>query len=216
MADPSLEAYYSARAAEYEAIYRKPERQAHLAALKDYLRPLFSGCDVLEPACGTGYWTAVIAPHCRSVLALDASDEVLNVARAKPWPDANVRFAQADAYALDTIPGGFDAGFAGFWWSHIPRQRLAAFLAGFHGRLRAGARVCFIDNRYVEGSSTPVAETDAYGNTYQIRRLKDGSAHRVLKNFPADSEFGEALDGVASGVEVNDFKYYWCLTYRLT
>ena len=43
----------------------------------------------------------------------------------------------------------------------------------------------FFDNCYVEGSSTPLSRTDAAGNTYQSRRLDDGSTHEVLKNFPA-------------------------------
>jgi hypothetical protein len=44
--------------------------------------------------------------------------------------------------------------------------------------------VVFLDNRFVPGSSTPIAESDAEGNTYQVRTLADGSTHRVLKNFP--------------------------------
>ena len=49
-----------------------------------------------------------------------------------------------------------------------------------------------LDNRYVEGSSTPVTERDADGNGYQLRKLADGSTHRVLKNFPTEAEL-EAL-----------------------
>ena len=51
-----------------------------------------------------------------------------------------------------------------FWWSHVPRQRIGEFLASLHGRLEPGARVVLMDNRFVEGSSTPVSEIDAYGN----------------------------------------------------
>jgi hypothetical protein len=45
-----------------------------------------------------------------------------------------------------------------------------------------------LDNRYVEGSSTPVTERDAEGNGYQSRKLADGSTHLVLKNFPTEAE----------------------------
>ena len=220
--------YYARRAAEYEAIYDKPERQAALAALKAHVARLMEGCDVLEVACGTGYWTAVLAPVCRSVLATDAADEVLAVARAKTYPPGRVAFARADAYDLphlhrqgaegspegspDGFTGGFTGGFAGFWWSHVPKERLAGFLEAFHARLAPGARVCFVDNRYVEGSSTPVASSDAQGNTYQQRRLRDGSTHTVLKNFPCDDELREAVRG-RPGVEVARFEYYWCLSY---
>ena len=37
--------------------------------------------------------------------------------------------SEADAYALPESLGRFNAAFAGFWWSHVPRQRLAEFLA---------------------------------------------------------------------------------------
>jgi hypothetical protein len=50
------------------------------------------------------------------------------------------------------------------------------------------ARVVLLDNRYVEGSSTPVSEPDAHGNTYQLRRLADATEVRVLKNFPSKAQ----------------------------
>jgi len=40
-----------------------------------------------------------------------------------------------------------------------------------------------MDNAFVEGSNTPISETDKYGNTFQERSLEDGSKHKVLKNF---------------------------------
>jgi len=46
-----------------------------------------------------------------------------------------------------------------------------------------------MDNRYVDGSSTPISERDADGNTYQRRRLADGSDNRVLKNFPTEASY---------------------------
>ena len=38
-----------------------------------------------------------------------------------------------------------------------------------------------IDNRYVEGSSTPIIRRDRFGNTYQERVLRDGTRHEVLR-----------------------------------
>src|SRR5688572_19001903 len=56
-----LHTYYSKRAGEYERIYEKPERQSDLAKLKDVVRSFFASHVVLEVACGTGYWTQIIA-----------------------------------------------------------------------------------------------------------------------------------------------------------
>jgi demethylmenaquinone methyltransferase/2-methoxy-6-polyprenyl-1,4-benzoquinol methylase len=210
-----MEAYYARRAREYEKIYDKPERQADLARLREDIPALFRGERVLEIACGTGYWTPLIAGAATSVLAVDFSGETLQVARAKPYPKGNVVFQQGDAYALPAWPERFSASYAGFWWSHVPLERLDAFLAGLHARLAPGARVAFMDNLYVEGSSTPIARRDGAGNTYQERRLADGSRHEVLKNFPAPGELEARLGRAGTEVKVARYEYYWLATYRI-
>ena len=75
--------YYSRRASEYEAIYDKTERQTDLQILQRQIKEYFSGVNVLEVACGTGYWTKFIAENANSVLAIDFSEEVLEIAKAK-------------------------------------------------------------------------------------------------------------------------------------
>lgn len=72
-----------------------------------------------------------------------------------------------------------------------------------------------IDNRYVPGSSTPIAETDDAGNTYQLRQLQDGSQHRVLKNFPTEGELRAACQGLGRQVRVTYFEYFWALQYSV-
>jgi demethylmenaquinone methyltransferase/2-methoxy-6-polyprenyl-1,4-benzoquinol methylase len=205
-----LTGYYAQRAAEYERIYEKPERQADLALLREWLPTLLTGRDVLEVACGTGYWTALVAPAARSMVATDASPAVLDVARRKAYPEGRVQFLEADAFALDTVPGGpFTGALAAFWWSHVRHGDLARFLDGLEHRLALRARVVLLDNRYVEGSSTPLARTDADGNTYQRRRLDDGTEHEVLKNFPSDSDLRAVLTPYATRLEIRQLGYYW-------
>jgi ubiquinone/menaquinone biosynthesis C-methylase UbiE len=211
----SLVDYYRQRAKEYEQVYAKPERQADLAALKELVAREMAGHQLLEIACGTGYWTQVCAPEARSVLAVDLAEETLEIARAKEFPFGKVRFGLADAYHLEDVPGAFTAGLACFWWSHIPRGRVPAFLDGWHRRLGAGARVLLLDNRFVAGSSTPISRRDAAGNTYQARKRTDGSSQEVLKNFPTAQELLEALGGLALDPRITEFPYYWCLSYRV-
>src|SRR6185436_16748370 len=196
----NLAAFYARRAAEYERIYAKPERQADLALLRARIAALFSGRSVLEVACGTGYWTAVIAPQAKAITAIDAAEETLAIARSKQYPAGRVEFMQGDAYALPD--GRHDALFAGFWWSHVPLARLDAFLAGAARAVAPGAVVAFLENRYVEGSRTPLSRRDAEGNTYQTRKLDDGSTHEVLKNFPADRELVERASRYGQQVSV--------------
>jgi SAM-dependent methyltransferase len=214
-ADAGLLDYYRRRAKEYEAIYARPERQADLAELRSLIGGRFEGARVLEVACGTGYWTQVIAGAAREVLATDLADEPMRIAKAKRYARQNVAFAAADAYALGEPLGRFDAAFAGFWWSHVPRERVGEFLASLHGRLKEGARVLLLDNLYVEGSSTPVAGIDAAGNTYQMRRLGDGSRVRVLKNFVTEGELRERIGPHAGAFRFTALQYYWLAEYAV-
>jgi demethylmenaquinone methyltransferase/2-methoxy-6-polyprenyl-1,4-benzoquinol methylase len=214
--DAALRDYYARRAASYERIYHRPERQADLRRLEALLPDWFAGRRVLEVACGTGWWTPFGAARCASWLATDASDETLAIARTKPLPAGRVRFMHADAYALDAVQApGIDAAFAGFWWSHVPRQALSTWLESLHRRLPRGARVAFIDNLYVEGSSTPIARTDAQGNSWQQRTLDDGSTHEVLKNFPTRDEALVAIGSRARDARWLALDHYWLLHYTL-
>lgn len=212
MTQAPLVDYYSKRAREYERIYRKPERQEDLATLRRLVAERLAGQEVLEIACGTGYWTGVIAPAVRSIVATDASEEVLQVAREKTYPADRVRLTAADAFQPAAFEGRFSALFAGFFWSHLARPRLAEFLRGWRMRLGPGRQMLFIDNRFVEGSSTAIAGSDRDGNTYQMRRLDDGSVHRVMKNFPDEDELRRAAAPIAARVEITMLTYYWMLS----
>lgn len=209
-----LVTYYGRRSREYEQVYTKPERQQDLARLRELVREAFIGEHVLEVSCGTAHWTESFASVAKSVVACDGSLDMLEIARAKTWGLPAIEFHEADSYALPAFDRRFSAGFAGFWWSHIPKRKLRGFLAGFHERLEPGAKVMFIDNRYVEGNSTPASRTDEHGDSYQLRQLADGSTHEVLKNFPSESELLDAVDGKASGTKVTLTDYFWALTYQ--
>jgi demethylmenaquinone methyltransferase/2-methoxy-6-polyprenyl-1,4-benzoquinol methylase len=212
---PQLETYYAKRAREYERIYDKSERQDELAWLRERLPKLFSGRRVLEIACGTGYWTQFIARQAAHVTACDINEPVLEIAREKPVPRGRVRFVKADAFAPAGVCAGCDAAFAGFWWSHVRKSDLARWLANLAKALPAGALVAMLDNRYVEGSSTPVSRRDAEGNTYQERPLLSGETHEVLKNFPTAAELADAVRPFAAEAHLEETQYYWLLVFRL-
>jgi demethylmenaquinone methyltransferase/2-methoxy-6-polyprenyl-1,4-benzoquinol methylase len=215
LASLELVEYYRRRAGEYEAIYAKPERQSDLAVLRKAVPERLAGRRILEIACGTGYWTALVAPVAQSVLATDMAEEPMAIAQAKAYPPGRVRFATADAYALGDDLGRFDAALAIFWWSHIPLSRIGDFLSSLHRRLEPGARVVMMDNTYIDGSSTPIAERDAEGNTYQQRPLADGSVNRVLKNFPTESDLRTVLAPHAAKFSYRPLDYYWLAEYEL-
>ena len=208
-----LAAYYAQRAAEYERIYAKSERQADLAALKARIGRLVAGEKVLELACGTGYWTEVMAASAAQVTAIDVNEEVLQIARTKSYPGGRVQIISGDCYAPPVADRGHDMLFAGFWWSHVPLEKLDLFLESNLPLIGPGGMIAFLDNIYVEGSSTPVSRRDGEGNTYQLRKLDDGSTHEVLKNFPSTSELIRRASRIGWGANVDLFQHYWLLTY---
>ena len=167
---------------------------------------------MIEIACGTGYWTRFIAPVASHVLAVDTSVETVNIARSRV-PAGKVDFLIGDAYALPQHVGRFDAAFAGFWFSHLPKKSRRGFLLGLAERLEAGAKVAFLDNLYVEGNSSPVTRRDSDGNTFQTRRLADGSTHEVLKNFPSEAELLELVGGLGELAVFTTWQYYWAFEY---
>ena len=209
-----MQRYYVQRAAYYERVYAKPERQADLRAMEALLPGLFSGRRVLEVACGTGWWTPHAARDAADWLATDLSPETLAVARAKALP-ACVRLKALDAYALPAALRGqsFEAAFAGCWWSHVPLQRLPEWLGELHSLLEPGARVVMLDNNFVQASSTPISRRDAEGNTYQQRTLDDGSVHEVLKNFPTREQAFDLIGSRALAPQWLAFEHYWVLSY---
>jgi demethylmenaquinone methyltransferase/2-methoxy-6-polyprenyl-1,4-benzoquinol methylase len=211
--EPLLREYYAARAKEYDNLYAKPERQNDLRKIEAWLPEALSGRQVLEIACGTGYWTQFYAPKSARVVATDAAEETLALATMRLGCD-KVDFRIADAYALSEQLGVFDAAFAGFWLSHVPVKNLRTFLLELHKRLMPGALVIFIDNLYVEGSSTPVSECDADGNNFQMRKLRNRTEYRVLKNFPTEVELNAMIEGVGCDASYNTFEYYWAFSYQ--
>jgi SAM-dependent methyltransferase len=216
VADASAEmrAYYAARAPYYDAVYLKPERAKDIAFLFDYLPAVFAGRSVLEVACGTGYWTQHIAGTAARLVATDTAAEPLAFARLRPNAE-RVDFRLEDAYRLPADLGRFDAAFAGLWFSHVPIESRVAFVRSLHARLQVQAKVVFIDNSEVQCREWPIAETDAHGNTYQQRRLRDGSVHRVLKNFPGEAELLQCLSPFASRLFYRQLENFWLLEYEV-
>ena len=211
----SMAAYYRQRAADYERVYAKPERQADLRAMEAWLPGVFAGRRVLEIATGTGWWTPHGAAQAAHWRATDLTPETLAVAQSKAMP-ACVQFQRLDAYTFAELGDErFDAAFAGCWWSHVPLARLPGWLDALHARLEPGAVVVMLDNSFVQTSSTPISRQDADGNTYQQRALDDGSTHEVLKNFPTSAQAIAALGPRARNAEWVSWAHYWALRYTL-
>ncbi|MFG2963706.1 class I SAM-dependent methyltransferase [Streptomyces sp. NPDC048288] len=161
-------AYYRARAPEYDRVYAEREDLRELLAVADEL-PITG--DVLELACGTGQWTGALAARARSVTAVDASPEVLGIARART-ASVNVRFDRADVFKWRP-PRRFDTVFFAFWLSHVPPSRLGDFWDTVAAALTPNGKAVFVDEGPAAASREEVAA--------EVRRLDDGSQYRIVK-----------------------------------
>ncbi len=207
-----LVSYYKDRANEYEKIYAKPERQADLKNAASILQEIFTAKHVLEIACGTGYWTEKIAQTASSILATDINNSVIEIAKLKDFSNKNVSFEIADIYNFADNKK-YESLFGGFIWSHILLQDLDKFLATITSLVAPGSTVVFMDNNFVAGSNHPLVETDKEGNTYQLRKLDNGTAHLVLKNFPTEEFLRSKVSALSDELTFFNSTYYWIMCY---
>jgi len=163
-------AYYRARAPEYErGIYPAPS-----SLMRRVIDAVPAGGDVLELACGTGVWTQLLAPRSRTLTAVDAAPEMIELARPRA-PGAT--FVVADILGWRP-PRRHDVVFFGFWLSHVPESRFADFWTLVADCLVDGGRVVFVDEH--------VANADKerwLADGVVERTLSDGSTHRVVKRY---------------------------------
>lgn len=170
-------AYYRLRAGEYDATAYGDVEAARLriARLVSQMRP---AGHVLEIACGTGMWTEALAGRAETVTAIDVAPEAVEIARGRVR-SANVGFEVADVFSW--APGvRFDVIFFSAWLSHVPSGRFEQFWQSLGDLLAEDGRVLFIDEHVDEQEK----ETYATGQDEIVeRRLRDGRAFRVIKNF---------------------------------
>lgn len=209
-----LESYYTQRADGYDAVYAAAAQQADLAILRERVPAALAGHNVLELACGSAYWTALLAESADFVLATDNNPAMLKAAQQRDLPMGKVQIAQIDALDLQ-LDGGYSACFAGFFWSHIKREDQARFLAGVRQAVGKDGLLVLVDDTYQEHDAAPVARTDAQGNTYQIETLGNGERYEYVKNFPTDSWLRKHLAPAAKEIRILRLEHYWMLTCRL-
>ena len=185
-------AYYRARAPEYErGLYATAEAQA---LIDEVIARLPAPADLLELACGTGVWTERLARRARSLTAVDAAPEMIELARCRVGPE--VRFVQADVLSWRPAER-YDAVFFGFWLSHVPAERFAGFWALLAECLVDGGKVVFVDEHVDQaGNESWLAREVAQ------RILTDGSTHRIVKVYVEPGELTTGLAELGWGADV--------------
>ncbi len=207
--------FYAKTASNHDRIYDRDERQDDLAEMREHVADVLRGHTVLELACGTGYWTRIIAEVADKVVATDINQEMITLASLRKLPADKVTLRQADAWNLPADLGDFTAVFIGFWWSHVKREEQEKFLAALKARVGKDIMVVLLDDAYVEGSSETVARTDKEGNTYKISTAHDGERYEIVKTYPSDSALRKKLASSVREIKIVRLEYYWLLSCRL-
>jgi 2-polyprenyl-3-methyl-5-hydroxy-6-metoxy-1,4-benzoquinol methylase len=187
-----MKAYYRERAREYDEWFYRQGRYdrgrevnerwfAEIQEVSSELDALDLTGDVLELAAGTGIWTEQLVRKAATLTSVDASSEVIEINRAKVSSD-RVLYVQADLFSWQP-ERVYDAVFFGFWISHIPLERLNAFLRSVANMLRPGGKVFFLDGRREPTSTAGNHQLPEVGNQLMTRLLNDGRAFTIVKNY---------------------------------
>jgi demethylmenaquinone methyltransferase/2-methoxy-6-polyprenyl-1,4-benzoquinol methylase len=205
-------AYYRARAAEYDEWFYRQNRYDHgpeinqlwfddVAQLEAVFSTIEPVDDALELAAGTGIWTEKLAKIAKQLTVVDASPEMIEINRGK-LPNAPVRYIQANIF--DWEPDrAYDLVFFSFWLSHVPPERLDAFLATVRQATRPGGRLFIIDSRFEQTGAArdnPLFEEE---QTYRTRILNDGNAYQIVKIYYETEQLRKLLDNAGFDAEVH-------------
>ncbi|NUZ04285.1 class I SAM-dependent methyltransferase [Piscinibacter koreensis] len=213
-------AYYRARAAEYDEWWQRTGRydrgaeptrrwNTEVASVEAALGAAALTGDVLEVACGTGWWTQRLARSARQLTCIDASPETLDLNRERIARAglALPRYEIADLF--DWTPAAtYDAVFFSFWLSHVPEDRFTAFWERVAAALKPGGRAYLIDS-LPDPTSTASNHHAPDADGIQERRLNDGRSFRIVKIFRGPEELNRRLESLGWQPDMRSTERYF-------
>ncbi len=201
--------YYRARAPEYDEWFYRLGRydrgaehtrqwEAEAQQVRDQLHSQSGFGHILELAPGTGIWTGELIQIGQRVTALDASPEMININRAKLQSD-RVDYQQVGLFEWRP-QRQYDLVFFGFWLSHVPAEKLAAFLDAVNAALKPGGRLFLVDSRAPDLATAHTGAEDL-GQDLQKRVLKDGRRFDIVKIYYEPAALSAILRGHGFAIE---------------
>ena len=184
-----LFAYYEAQAANYEDFY-DGKGQA-IAALSDQyatdvagvtrLLSSFGRGDVVDLACGTGYWLSAHGRNASSITLVDQAEHVLARCerRVQHLGLAGVaRIVRGDVFDVPLPEAGHDACMLGFLLSHLDAAETDALFARVRMVLRPHSELAVIDSVWSDARQ-PYRQRDGF----ERRSLGDGRSFSIRKKY---------------------------------
>jgi SAM-dependent methyltransferase len=156
---------------------------------------------MLELACGTGIWTCALLPLGRELTAIDASPEMLARARKKVG-DASVQFQRGDLFRWQPRQQ-YDLVFFANWLSHVPPQRLNAFVGTVARAVRPGGSLAMVDQYAPMPEDREISVQTEEGAIYANRSLLNGQTFLIVKVFYDPHIIENLLDALGFAVTVH-------------
>jgi cyclopropane fatty-acyl-phospholipid synthase-like methyltransferase len=145
--------------------------------------------EIVELAAGTGWWSPRLARK-GPLTVCDISPEMIGLAQSRLRRlGLAAQFEVRDNWAEPDRQ--VDGLFAGFWLSHVSRERLRDFLSLVNRWLRPGGVFAFMDSRRDPASGAIDHQPPA--DDVQLRRLNDGRTFQVRKVYYSPAELQAAL-----------------------
>ena len=203
--------YYRARASEYDEWFLRQGRydrgEAHraqwfeeVAQLGEALAEFEPRGDLLELACGTGWWTENLISYAQTLTAVDASEEVLALNRQHVQSD-RLNYIQADLFEWQP-ERKFDTIFFSFWLSHVPPERFDLFWNTLRHWLNPGGHVFLIDSRYETLGTARDQQLRGPEDEVVTRRLNNGQTFEIVKVFYQPERLRGRLESLGWSAEV--------------
>lgn len=181
---------YYAQAAVYEAFSAAEDAEGLVLAA---LLPAIRGKTVLDLGCGTGKYTALLAPQAKHVTGLDAAPAQLDIARERTRNFTNVDFIEGDA-AEASLQRTYDVVLACWMLGTIADEaKRGAILDRLDYNISFGGEIFLVEN--AEGSEFERIRGRTDDPEARTKRYNDwvlGQGFRVLRELDAHFRFETA------------------------
>ena len=205
---PDFKAIYQYQAAQYDLMVSREDYEGKLLPALNAIRSL-EGLDIIELGAGTGRLTTQIASLARSLIALDASEHMLGVLRAK-LPSATTIAADNRAVPLqsgsaDVTIEGWSIAHAVGWYPERWREETGKAIAEMFRLLRPGGTAILLETLGT-GNETPAPPNAGLAEFYHGLEQDYGFQRTALRTdyrFESPAE-GQALLRFFFGDELAD------------
>jgi len=139
--------------------------------------------EVLELACGPGFWSKHVNTTAKSLLCTDINNHKLG----------NINFEQVDNYNFPKFNKKFDICFAVDWFCHLDKRVIKTHLKSIYCRLKKNGQIVFCDQMegmQLNGLYFGNDNKDDFGNNISFRFINN-KKFNIIKNFYTDDEYKE-------------------------